>query len=174
MASAGLSRIARKLNEAEGYLMLEMPEHALRILDSRDDWATMRFEAGVLRGDALRMTGRFREALQALEEAARIRPNDESVAVMLGWCYKRTNQLAQAIDALLPALRAHPSSSILHYNLACYWSLVGDVPKAVAYLSTAIRLDARFRAAVESEADFDGIRAEPAFVRLMDSPTRGI
>ena len=37
----GGDRIVRKLDEAEGYLMLEMPVHALEILNGRKDWATV-------------------------------------------------------------------------------------------------------------------------------------
>src|SRR4051794_14576683 len=41
-------RIKRQLDEAEGYLMLGLPERALAILERRADWATMQFEASYL------------------------------------------------------------------------------------------------------------------------------
>ena len=93
-------RVRKQLHEAEGYLMLELPRHALAILESRPEWSGMQFEACFLKGEALRSLERYREALQPLETAASLRPGDTGVALALGWCYKRTNRLAQAIDAL--------------------------------------------------------------------------
>src|SRR3954452_22948891 len=93
-------QIKRQLGEAEGYLMLNMPQRTLEILERRSDWATMQFEASLLAGEALRTLERYREAVKPLELAAGLRPNDISVAIALGWCYKRTHRLAQAISIL--------------------------------------------------------------------------
>jgi tetratricopeptide (TPR) repeat protein len=75
----------------------------------------------------LRSLKRYREALKPLEVAAALRPAEIRVAIALGWCYKRTHRLAQAIDALERACRHNPDApGLLHYNLACYWSLAGN------------------------------------------------
>ena len=54
-------QIRKQLDEAEGYLMLDLPERSLQILESRPDWLSMQFEAGFLRGEALRLK-HYREA----------------------------------------------------------------------------------------------------------------
>src|SRR3982751_6626832 len=90
-------RIQKQLDEAEGYLMLNLPRRALEILERRSDWATMQFEASFLTGEALRSLERYREALKPLEVAAALRPADTEVAIALGWCYKRTHRLAHAL-----------------------------------------------------------------------------
>ncbi len=59
MGRIGQDRIVRKLDEAEGYLMLGLADQALEILRSRDDWATMQFEASFMTGDALRRWAGF-------------------------------------------------------------------------------------------------------------------
>ena len=105
-------RIKRQLDEAEGYLMLDLPRRALEILERRSDWATMQFEASFLTGEALRSLERYREALKPLEVAAALRPADIGVAIALGWCYKRTHRLAQAIDALERAERHNPDEPL--------------------------------------------------------------
>ena len=61
----------------------------------------------------------------------RFGPATRGSRLALGWCYKRTNRLAQAIDSLERALREHPDEALLHYNLACYWSLAANGPKAL-------------------------------------------
>ncbi|HEY2413907.1 MAG TPA: hypothetical protein VGI40_16770, partial [Pirellulaceae bacterium] len=55
---------------------------------------------------------------------------------------------------------------IVHYNLACYWSLAGNVKLAVAYLSQAFDLEPEYRDLVQHEADFDAIRNHPHFQAL--------
>lgn len=159
-------RISRRLDEAEGYLMLNLPRRTLEILGRRADWATMQFEASYLAGEALRQMERYREALKPLEIASKLRPGDASVAIALGWCYKRTHRLAQAIDALERASLQSPSEPILRYNLACYWSLAGNVPKALDALAQALDLEPELRSLIPDESDFNILRGDPEFERL--------
>ena len=163
-------RIKRQLGEAEGYLMLNMPNKALAILEGRADWATMQFEASLLTGEALRVLDRHRDALKPLEVAASLRPGDIGVAIALGWCYKRTHRLAQAIDALGRAVRHNPNVALLHYNLSCYWSLAGNAAKSLDELSTALELDPDLRNLIPKESDFDALRGNPDFERLTVDP----
>ena len=163
-------RIKRLLDEAEGYLMLDLPERTLEILERRDDWATMQFEASFLSGEALRSLERYRDALKPLEIAARLRPGDIGVAIALGWCYKRTHRLAQAIDALERASRENTEEPLLHYNLACYWSLAGNVAKALDELAIALDSNPTLRALINEEADFEKLRGNPEFGRLTVGP----
>ncbi|MHC5538797.1 TPR end-of-group domain-containing protein [Singulisphaera rosea] len=163
-------RIKRQLDEAEGYLMLNLPRRAIEILERRADWATMQFEASFLTGEALRSLERYREALKPLEVAALLRPGDIGVAIALGWCYKRTHRLAQAIDALERAERHNPEEPLLHYNLACYWSLAGNPAKALDALTMALELDPDLRSLIPVESDFDLLRGDPDFERLTVGP----
>jgi len=167
MSRISLDQIRKQLDEAEGYLMLDLPRRCLQILDSRPDWVNMQFEASLLRGEALRSLKHYREALRPLEVAAALRPADTRVALALGWCYKRTNRLAQAIDSLERALREHPDVPLLHYNLACYWSLAGNGSKALDELSAALELDPDLRSLIAQESDFNQLRGNPEFERLV-------
>lgn len=164
-------RIRRHLDEAEGYLDLNLPQRALDVLGRRGDWATMQFEASFLAGEALRQMSRYREALRPLEVAAKLRPGVAEVAIALGWCYKRTHKLAQAIDALERAGRANPGEPILHYNLACYWSLAGNAAKALDALSAALDLEPELRSMIPNETDFNLLRGNPEFDRLTVGPS---
>jgi tetratricopeptide (TPR) repeat protein len=160
-------RALRRLEVAEGYLILELPERALEILHSRSDWGEFSFEVNLLTGEALRAQGHYREALEPLEAAARLRATDLSVSIALGWCYKRTHRLAQAIDALDRAFNEHPDEAILPYNLACYWTLAGNREKALVALATALELDPDYRDQIDGESDFDLIREDPDFQQLV-------
>jgi predicted Zn-dependent protease len=166
MARIEQDRTQRQLGAAEGYLELGLPQRALEILQSRPHWATMPFEANFLTGQALRALDRHREALRPLEAAAALRPDDRAVAMELGWCYKRTHRLAQAIDALERARRHHPEDPLLHYNLACYWSLARNPAKALVALAAALEREPHLHVLIAGEADFDPLRDHPDFQRL--------
>jgi tetratricopeptide (TPR) repeat protein len=167
MSLLTLDQIRKLLDEAEGYLWLDLPRRCLQILESQPDWSSMQFEANFLKGEALRSLKHYREALRPLEAAAALRPTDSQVALALGWCYKRTNRLAQAIDSLDRALREHPDEPLLHYNLACYWSLAENDAKALEELAVALALAPDLRALIADESDFDHLRLNPLFERLV-------
>jgi Flp pilus assembly protein TadD len=166
MAQLTRDRIVRQLDAAEGYLMLGLPWRALEILQARPDWATMQFEASLLTGEALRSLERYHEALKPLEAAALLKPGDIGAAIALGWCYKRTHRLAQAIDALERAVRVHPDEPLLHYNLACYWSLAANPRRALDELALALATEPGLRALIPDESDFQCLRGNPDFERL--------
>jgi len=164
--------IKRQLDEADGYLTLNLPQKALEILERRADWATMQFEASSLTGEALCSLERYREALKPLEVAAGLQPGNLKVAIALGWCYKRTQRLAQAIDSLERAARYHTQAPqpLLHYNLACYWSLAANTVKALDELAIALKHAPELRSHIPTEHDFDSLRGNTDFERLIADP----
>ena len=64
----------------------------------------------------------------------------------------------------------NPDEPLLHYNLACYWSLVGNAPKSVRSLLAALELNPELHRLVARETDFDPIRGEAEFARLVSGP----
>ena len=74
---------------------------------------------------------------------------------------------AEAADRARVALEAHPGYPDLLYNVACCESLAGRPGDAVEHLGRAIEMWEGFRAMAKDDSDFDPIRNEPAFVRLL-------
>lgn len=141
-----------------------MPLHALDVLAHCGD--ALPDQVLYLRGEALRALGRFAEAIVPLESAAEGRPNDIHVWLALGWCHKRTGRIDLAIAALDNALAAEPEDALIHYNLACYYSLAGDKREALRFLSRAVAMNGDFRQLMNEESDFDAMRSDPAFQAL--------
>ena len=160
-------RVQRTLREAEGYLELGMAQTALELLARVTQPGTFRGQQLYLTGEALRALDRHEEAVAALTEAADLQPSNLHVWLALGWCRKRTGRLDLAIDALERAEEVSPQEAIVHYNLACYWSLAGKKQLALSYLSRAVSLDGQFRNLIDGESDFDAIRSEPEFQALI-------
>ncbi|HVA47625.1 MAG TPA: tetratricopeptide repeat protein [Pirellulales bacterium] len=166
MSGSNRTRVQRVLREVEGYLELGMPQTALDLLSRLDDPGTFRGQKLYLTGEALRALQRHAEAIAALEQAADLLPSKLDIWLALGWCRKRTGRLDLAIGALERAEEVSPEEAVVHYNLACYWSLAGKKQRALAYLSRAIALDSNYRDMIVDERDFDPIRSDPEFRAL--------
>jgi Flp pilus assembly protein TadD len=109
---------------------------------------------------------RYDEALVPLMQAAQLAPEDAHVRFALAWCYKRTGRIDLAIRSLERVLATEPGEALVHYNLACYWSLAGDKDRALEFLSEALEIDPNYRRLIDEEPDFDPIRSDPRFQAL--------
>lgn len=163
-----------RIREAEGYLSLvtacsgswEPPaelrdplvRRAMAALDRLSDAERRKPYVLYLEGEALRTMERYPEAIRVLRQATESEPDNVGLWLALGWCFKRLRRLDRAIESLEKALSIQPDSALIHYNLACYWSLAGNVDVAVAYLTNAFDIDDSYRKLVAGESDFDPIR----------------
>ena len=159
-------RLRQVVRQAEGYLELGMPQHALETLARLGDPANFSAGAFYLQGEALKSMERYGEALVPLARAAELAPDDVHVRLATAWCYKRTDRIDLAIAAMEEAVSVEPGEAILHYNLACYLSLAGDKQPALTHLAEALAIDADYRDLVGDEPDFDPIRSDPEFLAL--------
>ncbi len=153
--------------QAEGYLELGMARHALEVLSRCGELENLTDHGLYLLGESLRTLERYGEAIVPLKRAAQGDPNNMHIWLALGWCYKRIARLDLAIESLEEALSAEPNEALVHYNLACYWSLANNKRQALSYLARAIHLKESYRSMVADESDFDPIRQDPAFQALV-------
>jgi len=143
-----------------------MIDHALRTLQRRGALVHGNGRACYLLGETLRELARYEEALLPLERSADLVPDDIHVLLALGWCYKRTGQPGKALDASEKAARVDPSEAVLHYNLACYWSLARNRTLALRFLAKALEIDANYRDLIADETDFNSLRHDAEFQLL--------
>jgi tetratricopeptide (TPR) repeat protein len=160
-------RLQRTRREAEGYLELGMPSHALRSLQRQGKVVHGDGRGCYLLGESLRELDRYREAIFPFRRSLELIPDDIHVWMALGWCYKRVGDLLKAIDALEHAVDIEPGEAVLHYNLACYWSLARDRRHALRSLAKALSIDGNFRDFIDDEPDFDPLRNDPLFINLV-------
>lgn len=159
-------RLHRAIRQAEGYLELGLPRQAIEGLQSRRALVDQSGRASYLLGESLREVERYAEAIDPLERAADLLPDDMHVRLALAWSYKRVARIDAAIATLEQALRSDPMEAILHYNLACYWSLLRNRCRALRCLTRALDLDGNFIDQIPYEPDFDPLRDDPEFQML--------
>ncbi|MFO0903315.1 MAG: tetratricopeptide repeat protein [Pirellulales bacterium] len=182
---ADYSRIRRQqlVREAEGYLELanmfakrwplpqplreKLAERALETLSRATLTGSNRAQVLLLIGQANRVLQRYPAAIEALLRSADQDGENLAVWLALASCYKRIDRLDLAIETLEHALRVDDESAIVHYNLACYWSLSTNPAAALHYLAISFELDPRYRERVATEPDFDPLRGDRRFQALM-------
>jgi predicted Zn-dependent protease len=104
------ARVAKRLQQAIGYLELGMAQHALDGLTGLGDLGPLEAEVQLLRGQALRIQRRFDDAATAFKTAARKFPSplDRSAWFALSQCYRQAGDTGRAIQSLARARGANP------------------------------------------------------------------
>ena len=161
-------RAKRRMDAAQGYLMLDLPDRALRELDEIIDTDGATYEYHLLRGEALRAKSDHRAALDAFRKAHTASPEDLGALMGMAWCFKRIDRVDQSIETMQLAYESHKEVPVVLYNLACYYSLAGEKELALSWLGRALRMDLGFMKLVPKETDFDLLRDDPDFLHLLE------
>jgi tetratricopeptide (TPR) repeat protein len=159
--------VARLVREMEGYYALDLPEQALERAERLLAAGCAEIEALKLRAQVLQDEKRYAEAIETYEALRRRDPSIRAAYIGLGWCHKRTDRLDLALEALERVVREHPDYALGVYNLACYLALDGKRERSLCLLAKAIGLEASFRMHARTESDFDLIRGDSEFQRLI-------
>ncbi|MDB6169162.1 MAG: repeat-containing protein [Verrucomicrobia bacterium] len=144
----------RHLEFAAGYLELGMLVEAMEELEAihADD----RLSAPVmrLRADLYLQARQWDLLLAVSQELTRQHPDDERGWIHSAYALRELDRVVEAKAILLEAEPRHgPVSGLLHYNLACYHCLLGEIPEAKTRLAIACRLSAGWRKAALDDPD---------------------
>jgi tetratricopeptide (TPR) repeat protein len=105
-----------------------------RAVDSRDGW----FHALTQLGIALGSSGRSSEAIEAFDQALRVKPNMSQAHHNLGVAFVQAGRPQDGIAALENALRLQPNYPEANYNLGNALATVGRKTDAVAHFRSAL------------------------------------
>jgi tetratricopeptide (TPR) repeat protein len=102
-------------------------------------------------------------------------PDDLQALEALGMAYTQRGLFEKGlrVDRRLAELK--PGNARVHYNLACSYSLVGDIDLSIASLERAIELGYDDLEHLERDRDLDPVRQHPRFselVKKIPSPDR--
>lgn len=162
-----LKQRLRRLDAAEGYLLLNMTDHALAELDAIPDPEEARYEYHHLRGECFRARQDWAAALVEFERCYTLQPQDLDILMAKAWCCKRLDRLADAISTMHEAYEAHRDVPVVLYNLSCYYSLAGNKSQALSWLGRALRMERKLLQLIPGETDFAPLRNDPEFCRLL-------
>lgn len=160
--------------------------------------ATMDYAAGITAADSALRGENMADAKQAIELLLKLEstfPKDRTLHILLGRLYRKIGDLRDAIlilrtfiknlhlDSATPIGGSIPDCGVAYYNIACYHALWADKEtgdeknrlekEALESLEIAIeKLDA-CRKYAQGDSDFDGIRNNPRFKKLIEDSSGG-
>ena len=88
---------------------------------------------------------------------ARKAPGNSQGWIMWAFALREQQKVAEARDVLLEAEPHHPKCGNLHYNLSCYYCLLGDQEEAKRRLRKACKLEKQWKAAALDDPDLKGM-----------------
>jgi len=96
------------------------------------------------------------------------------VAIKLAWArlseaasWRQKGNLKKAAEILQAAVQRFPEQAVLHYDLACYLSLMGQKEKALKALERALQLDPGLKPLAQKDEDLKPLRGDPSFEKLV-------
>jgi TolB-like protein/Flp pilus assembly protein TadD len=143
-----------------------------RAAESRpDDYQAVGFQAM-----ALHKLGRVEEALAAhsrevaaAERRIEINPGEARALYLGATGLMQLGQRERALDWANRAIATDPDEVSTLYNVGCLHSVAGEQDRALDYLERAIQLGFAHREWIEHDSDWDPLRSNPRFVRILES-----
>lgn len=148
-----------RVEYALGYIGLGMFDAAVAELDGIAAEEQLLPVVRSVRVDQHLAAKQWKKAVVAAGELARAHPEEENA--WIGWAYalRELQRVEEARTVLLEAEAFHgKTSAVLHYNLACYDSLLGALKSAKTRLAKACRMDEQFKAAAREDPDLVALR----------------
>ena len=121
------------------------------------------------RGTTYAKLGRYDEALADFNHSLKLNPDKPRPLYNRGTTYLKLGRYGEALADFKRYSELEPSDPSALYNLACLFSIQGKPDDALAYLETAIDKDEKYREDAKTDEDFDNIREDPRFKKLIES-----
>ena len=143
---------------AQGYIELDMPEEAIRELDSLPAEDRQREPALQLRLFVVMRSRQWQRALDVCEAMRSATPEIVTGYIHGAFCLHEMGRTAEARKLLLAApshLRKEPT---YHYNLGCYAAVLGELEEARHHLTASFELDKKFRDIALQDPDLRSVK----------------
>jgi hypothetical protein len=153
----------RRLEFASGYIGLGLLSEASEELEMIAGPDRLSVEVMRVRAELYLRAENWELLLAVCRELTRLCPDEERGWIHAAYALRELNRVVEAKAVLLEAEPRHgPTSGLLHYNLACYHSLLGEMPAAKTQLAIACRMDATWRRAALNDRDLEALWDEIA------------
>lgn len=94
-------------------------------------------------------------------------PEDIETMSALAEVYTRSGKLDAGLEIDLRLVELDPNNPIIHYNLACSYSLLSRSEESLDELEIAIQLGYNDAHHLDNDSDFDNVKSSPRFRSLL-------
>lgn len=148
------------------YVKNDMPDAALGFYDQILEQSSYFYPAIAYSGVAHDKAGRYDEALRSFQKALAYNPRYVPAYFHMGITFVNTKEYQRSINAFRRVIQLDAEESAAYYNIACCYSLMGQVQEANSWLEKALEHGFDDYAHMDSDHDLDGIRQSPGYQAL--------
>jgi len=112
------------------------------------------------------------EAIKNYHKALNHNRELEEAYVNLSTTYLKAKKYAEALDTLKSLETINPSAPLLHYNLACYYSLTEKTQKSLSALKKTVELGYKSYPEIQTDPDLKNLRNDAEFKTWFQSINR--
>lgn len=105
--------------------------------------------------------------IRILKRKIRINRRKEDNYSELGMLYLRIQKEKEGLDMLQKAIRCNPHNALTYYNLACAYSCLGQINKALDALETSVRKGYDDVKWIQKDGDLRTLHNQPRFKKLV-------
>ena len=153
--------LRKRLESAEGYLILEMEEEAWSELeDIAVDDLPGREDKGLYLSLVLELAMRSKDwdlGARIAEALCVVSPGNPGAYVHGAFCLHELGHTDKARKLLISAPKSLRDEPLYFYNLGCYHAVLGDRVKALACLQEAFERDPKLKATARKDPDLKGL-----------------
>ena len=108
----------------------------------------------------------YRQALEVVKKHLELNPDDSRATNLGAVCFVHLGEREEAAKWAGRAVINDPDNIIVLYNVACVYSQLGEVERAIDCLEQSITSGMGQREWIENDPDLDPVREHPRFVTL--------
>ena len=107
--------------------------------------------------------GQFEEAIINYKKAFHHNKNFKEVTINLSTAYMKNSDFDTALKTLQKGIMLDPKNPHIHYNYACYYSLIGEPKASLKKLKEAIELGFDKIKQIQTDPDLENLRKSNEF-----------
>ena len=107
--------------------------------------------------------GRFDEAIENYKKALHHNKSFKEATINLSTAYMKNSNFESALETLQMGMLLDSKNPHLHYNFACYYSLIGQPEASLEKLKAAIQFGYDKFKQIETDPDLEKLRQSPEF-----------
>lgn len=151
--------LERTLLAAQGYIELEMPEEALRELESLPQEHQKREEIFQMRLFVYMRAKDWKQALKICADLREVCPECTTGYIHGAFCLHEMGRTAEAKKLLQSGPACLLSEPTYFYNLGCYDAVLGNLTEAVHHLEVSFKMDKNFREIAKHDPDLKPVHS---------------